>query len=92
VAQPIALAAGTPVVILLGIGGTARWRAYTGTSLEQDRIVAARQLQARTAQISVQLVEKMKGLAATWQESIDPQQVVSASTVNREAPLRRPAG
>src|SRR4030088_404014 len=74
--QPIGLAAGTLVVILLGIGSIALWRAYTGTSPEQDRIVAARQLQVRAAQASEQLVEKTKGLEATQQESIDQLQVV----------------
>jgi hypothetical protein len=74
--QPIALAAGALVVIMLGVGGIALWRAYTGTSPEQDRIVASRQLQARTAQASEQLVEKTKGLEITQQESIDQLQVV----------------
>jgi uncharacterized protein HemX len=74
--QPIALAAGTLMVILLGVGGIALWRATTGTAPEQDRVVAARQLQARTAQASEQLVEKTKGLEVTQQESIDQLQVV----------------
>jgi uncharacterized protein HemX len=74
--QPIGLAAGTLVVILLGVGSIALWRSYTGTSPEQDRIVAARQLQVRAAQASEQLVEKTKGLEATQQESIDQLQVV----------------
>ena len=74
--QPIGLAAATLVVIMLGIGSIALWRAYTGTSPEQDRIVAARQLQVRAAQASEQLVEKTKGLEATQQESIDQLQVV----------------
>ena len=74
--QPIALAASTLVVIVLGIGAIALWRAYTGTSPEQDRVVVARQLQARTAQASEQLVEKTKGLEVTQQESIDQLQVV----------------
>jgi uncharacterized protein HemX len=74
--QPIALAAGALVVIMLGVGGITLWRAYTGTSPEQDRVVATRQLQARTAQASEQLVEKTKGLEITQQESIDQLQVV----------------
>src|SRR6476659_3711701 len=74
--QPIALAAGVLVVIVLGIGTIALWRAYTGVSPEQGRVVAARQLQVRTAQASEQLVEKTKGLEATQQESIDQLQVV----------------
>lgn len=74
--QPIALAAGALVMIMLGVGSVALWRAYTGTSPEQDRIVAARQLQVRAAQASEQLVEKTKGLEATQQESIDQLQIV----------------
>ena len=75
-AQPIALAGAVLVLIVLGVGGIALWRAYTGISPEQDRIVAARQLQVRAAQASEQLVEKTKGLEATQQESIDQLQVV----------------
>src|SRR5471030_2476103 len=74
--QPIALAAGALVVIVLGVGSIALWRGYTGNSPEQDRVVVARQLQARTAQASEQLVEKTKGLEVTQQESIDQLQVV----------------
>jgi hypothetical protein len=74
--QPIALAAATLVVILVGVGSIVLWRAYTGTSPEQDRTTSARQLQARTAQASEQLVEKTKGLEVSQQESIDQLQVV----------------
>ena len=74
--QPIAIAAVAFVVVVLGIGSIALWRAYTGTAPETDRVVATRQLQARTAQASEQLVEKTKGLEATQQESIDQLQVV----------------
>jgi uncharacterized protein HemX len=74
--QPIALAAGALIIILLGVGSIALWRAYTGTSPESDRVVASRQLQVRTAQASEQLVEKTKGLEVTQQESIDQLQVV----------------
>ena len=56
--QPIALAAAALVIMVVGAGSIALWRAYTGTSPEQDRVVAARQLQVRTAQASEQLVEK----------------------------------
>ena len=75
-AQPIILAAAALIVILLGVGGITLWRAYSGSSPEPDRVVAARQLQARTAQTSEQLVEKTKGLEVTQQESIDQLQVV----------------
>lgn len=74
--QPIALAAGVLVVIVLGIGAIGLWRAYTGASPEPDRVVATRQLQAKTAQVSEQLVEKTKGLEATQQESIDQLQLM----------------
>jgi hypothetical protein len=74
--QPIALTAAALVVIVLGIGAIALWRSYTGATPEQDRVVVARQLQARTAQASEQLVEKTKGLEVTQQESIDQLQVV----------------
>ena len=60
----------------MGIGSIALWRAYTGNAPETDRVVATRQLQARAAQASEQLVEKTKGLEATQQESIDQLQVV----------------
>jgi uncharacterized coiled-coil protein SlyX len=74
--QPVALAAVALVVMVLGAGSIAVWRAYTGASPEQDRLVAARQLQIRAAQASEQLVEKTKALELTQQESIDQLQMV----------------
>ncbi len=74
--QPIAIAAGALAIVVLGTGSVAIWRTYTGTAPETDRAVVVRQLQARTAQASEQLVEKTKGLEATQQESIDQLQVV----------------
>ena len=74
--QPVGLAAGALIVIMLGVGGIASWRAYTGIAPEQDRVLVTRQLQARAAQASEQLVEKTKGLEITQQESIDQLQVV----------------
>ena len=74
--QPIMLAAGALIVIVLGVGAITLWRAYSGASPEPDRVVVARQLQARTAQASEQLVEKTRGLEVTQQESIDQLQVV----------------
>ena len=74
--QPIAIAAAALVVVVLGVSSIALWRAYTGSAPETDRAVATRQLQARAAQASEQLVEKTKGLEATQQESIDQLQVV----------------
>ncbi|MBR0826933.1 hypothetical protein JQ596_15400 [Bradyrhizobium manausense] len=75
-AQPIALTAAALVLLIAGVTSIAVWRAYTGAAPESDRVVASRQLQARTAQASEQLVEKTKGLEATQQESIDQLQVV----------------
>lgn len=74
--QPIVIGAVALAIVLLGIGSITAWRAYSGTTPETDRVVATRQLQARTAQASEQLVEKTKGLEATQQESIDQLQVV----------------
>jgi uncharacterized protein HemX len=74
--QPIAIAAVALVLVVLGVSSIALWRSYTGSAPETDRVVATRQLQARTAQASEQLVEKTKGLEATQQESIDQLQVV----------------
>ena len=74
--QPIAIAATAFAIIVLGIGSITLWRAYTGTAPETERVAATRQVQARTAQASEQLVEKTKGLEATQQESIDQLQVV----------------
>ena len=72
----IAVGAVALAIVLLGIGSITLWRAYTGATPETDRVVAIRQLQARTAQASEQLVEKTKGLEATQQELIDQLQVV----------------
>jgi uncharacterized coiled-coil protein SlyX len=74
--QPIALAAATLLVLVLGVGSIVMWRAYTGASPEQDRTAAIRVLQTRTTQASDQLIEKTKGLEASQQESIDQLQVV----------------
>jgi len=74
--QPIAIGAVALILVVLGTGSIALWRTYTGNAPETDRVAATRQLQARTAQASEQLVEKTKGLEATQQESIDQLQVV----------------
>ncbi|WP_291856293.1 hypothetical protein [Bradyrhizobium sp.] len=74
--HPIAIGAAALFVVVLGASSIAVWRAYTGAVPETDRVVATRQLQARTAQASEQLVEKTKGLEATQQESIDQLQLV----------------
>ena len=74
--QPIAIGAVALVLVLFGIGSIALWRGFSGNVPETDRMVAARQLQARTAQVSEALVEKTKGMEATQQESIDQLQEV----------------
>src|SRR3954466_982840 len=74
--QPIAIAAAALVIVVLGVSFITLWRSYTRNAPETDRVVATRQLQARAAQASEQLVEKTKGLEATQQESIDQLQVV----------------
>lgn len=73
--QPIALAAAALLVILAGIASIVLWRAYSGAP-DVERAASTRQLQARTAQASEQLVEKTKGLEANQQESIDQLQMV----------------
>ena len=65
--QPIALAGAALIVLLAGAATIGLWRAYSGSVPELDRAVIARQLQARTAQASEQLVEKTKGLEVTQQ-------------------------
>ncbi|QIG93013.1 MULTISPECIES: hypothetical protein [unclassified Bradyrhizobium] len=74
--QPIAIGAVALVLVLFGIGSIALWRSFTGNVPETDRMVAARQLQARTAQVSEALVEKTKGIEETQQEAIDQLQLV----------------
>ena len=74
--QPIALAAAALVIIVIAAGSVALWRSYSGTSPEQDRIAAVRQVQARAALASEQLAEKTKALDESQQESIDQLQVV----------------
>jgi uncharacterized protein HemX len=74
--QPIAIAAAALITVVLGVSTITLWRSYTGSTPETERAVATRQLQARAAQASEQLVEKTKGLEATQQESIDQLQMV----------------
>src|SRR3984893_14150849 len=74
--QPVALAAGALIVVVLAASSVGLWRAYTGNSPEQERITSARAMQARATQASEQLVEKTKGLEASQQESIDQLQAV----------------
>ena len=75
-AQPIALAAVALAVVVTGTGSMVLWRTFTGNSPEQDHILAARLVQARTLQISQQLVEKTKALDLSQQEAIDQLQAL----------------
>jgi len=74
--QPIALAAILLLLIVIGIGSMALWRATTGIVPEGDRVAVARLLQSRTAQAPEQLVERTRSLEASQQDSIDQLQVV----------------
>jgi uncharacterized protein HemX len=76
-AQPIALAAAVLAVMVTGTGSMALWRAYTGNSPEQDRVLTARQMQTRALQTtSQQLVDKTKALDLSQQEAIDQLQTL----------------
>jgi uncharacterized protein HemX len=74
--QPVALAAGALIVLVLGVGSIGVWRATTGNSPELERITSLRQMQARATQASEQLFEKTKGLETSQQQSIDQLQTV----------------
>jgi hypothetical protein len=74
--QPVALAAGALIVLVVGAGSIGLWRATTGNSPEQERVTSLRQMQARATQTSEQLFEKTKGLEASQQASIDQLQAV----------------
>src|SRR5437868_4018160 len=75
-AQPVALAAGALLVVVLGATSVGVWRTWTGNSPEQERFASLRQLQARSTQASEQLFEKTKGLETQQQETIDQLQAV----------------
>jgi uncharacterized coiled-coil protein SlyX len=74
--QPVALAAGALIVVVLAACSVGLWRAYTGNSPEQERTATLRQMQARATQASEQLFEKTKGLETSQQETIDQLQAV----------------
>jgi septal ring factor EnvC (AmiA/AmiB activator) len=75
-AQPVALAAGALIVVVLAASSVGVWRAYTGNSPEQERTASLRQMQARATQASEQLFEKTKSLETSQQETIDQLQAV----------------
>jgi uncharacterized protein HemX len=74
--QPVALAAGVLIVLVLAASSVGLWRAYTGNSPEQERFTSLRQMQARATQASEQLFEKTKSLETSQQETIDQLQAV----------------
>jgi hypothetical protein len=74
--QPIVPAAAVLALLVAGVAAVALWRAYGSAPPEGERMVQARQLQARAAQASERLAEKTKGLEVTQQESIDQLQMV----------------
>jgi peptidoglycan hydrolase CwlO-like protein len=74
--QPVALAAGALILVMLAASSIGLWRAYTGNSPEQERITSLRQMQARATQASEQLFEKTKSLETSQQETIDQLQAV----------------
>ena len=74
--QPVALAAGALILVVLAAASVGAWRAYTGNSPEQERFASLRQMQARSTQASEQLFEKTKGLETQQQETIDQLQAV----------------
>src|SRR3954452_16359311 len=75
-AQPVALAAGALILVVLAASSVGLWRAYTGNSPEQERFSSLRQMQARSTQAAEQLFEKTKGLETQQQETIDQLQTV----------------
>lgn len=75
-AQPIAVAAACLILVASTIGAIFLWRLATGITPEQERVVSGRQVQARVAQTSEQIMEKTKGLELSQQESIDQLQAV----------------
>jgi uncharacterized coiled-coil protein SlyX len=74
--QPVALAAAALVLVVLGASSVGVWRAYTGSSPEQERLTSVRLMQARATLASEQLVEKTRSLEVSQQETIDQLQAV----------------
>jgi len=74
--QPVALAAGVLIVVVLAASSVGVWRVYTGNSPEQERLTSLRQMQTRATQASEQLFEKTKSLETSQQETIDQLQAV----------------
>jgi uncharacterized protein HemX len=74
--QPIALAAGVLLVLLVGAASVGLWRVATGSYPETDRAIAIRQVQARATEASEQLAEKTKAMAVTQQEQVDQLQAL----------------
>jgi negative regulator of replication initiation len=74
--QPVVLATILVLLIMIGVGSLALWRATTANVGDIDRAALARLLQARTAQTYEQLIEKHNILEASQHDSIDQLQIV----------------
>src|SRR4051812_50024009 len=68
--QPVALAAGALIVVVLAASSVGLWRAYTGNSPQQERLTSLRQMQARATPAAEPLVEKTKSLETSQQGNI----------------------
>src|SRR3954471_4873763 len=90
--QPVALAAGALIVVVLAASSVGVWRGHTGNSPEQERLTSLRQMQARSTQASEQLFEKTKSLETSQQETIDQLQAVQEQlqSLNAWSPRSKP--
>ena len=74
--QPIALATILLLLIVIGIGSIALWRATAESIPAADRAALARLLHSRTPQILDQLADRTRGLEGSQQEAVDQLQMV----------------
>ncbi|KIZ41854.1 hypothetical protein OO17_14055 [Rhodopseudomonas palustris] len=74
--HPIAIAAATLILIIVGIVAVMVWRNANGGLPEQERITKAQLIQARVVQVSEEMRAKAKGLEQAQQQSIDQLQVM----------------
>jgi hypothetical protein len=69
--HPIALASILVLLIVVGIGSTALWRATVEGIPEVDRVALARLLHSRTVQAFEQVIDRTRSLEASQQEAVD---------------------
>lgn len=75
--QPIALAAGAFLAIVFGVVLVGGWRAYSGSSPEQERLTTVRHAQLRASQVFEPSVDSSaRALQLTQQDTVDELQVV----------------